>query len=54
MPLQSNFARSNLTFAEQEAIRSLSDNPDIVIKEADKGGFTVIMDKEDYEMQLNN
>ena len=38
----------NLTKEEKEGIRKLSSNKDLVIKPADKGGATVIIDKRDY------
>ena len=40
--------RYNLKLKERKAIKSLKDNPNIVIKPADKGGAIVIMNKEDY------
>ena len=49
---------SNLSRDELASIRSLKENRDIVIKPADKGGATVIMDREAYlkeaYRQLNN
>ena len=39
---------SNITSEERNAINSLSRNPDIIIKEADKGSAIVIMNTNDY------
>lgn len=48
---------SNLTPEEEQAIQSLRENEDIIIKPVDKGSVTVIMDKEQYvgeaDRQLN-
>ena len=50
--------RYNITKREKQALKSLNNNKDIVIKPADKGGAIVIWKKEDYikegERQLNN
>ena len=40
--------RRNLTMREITALRTLSRDTSRVIKPADKGGATVVMDKEDY------
>ena len=40
--------RHNITPAQRQTIRDLFSNPEIVIKPADKGGATVIWDKQDY------
>ena len=42
----------NLSQEERKALQELQDNKDIVIKEADKGGALVIMEKEFYEKKL--
>ena len=44
--------RNNLSFEERNAIRDLRSNSDIVIKNADKGSTTVIMNTKQkfYEM----
>ena len=47
-PIQSN-VKNNLTMQEQEALNILRTNSEIIIKEADKGGATIIMNKEDYK-----
>ena len=38
----------NLTVEEREALKSLRNDPSIIIKEADKGSAVVIWDREDY------
>ena len=43
-----NKFKKNLKKEEWQAIMTLSNNKDIVIKQADKGGNIVIMDKYDY------
>ena len=47
----------NLTKEEYKAIKSLKNNPDIIIKPADKGSAIVILDKQSYinegQRQLN-
>ena len=52
------FQRNNLTKREREALNRLSNNTDIIIKPADKGGATVIMNTKDYvkeaKRQLDN
>ena len=49
---------SNVSKEEWDAIRSLADDKNIVIKRADKGSCVVIWDRSDYvkeaEIQLNN
>ena len=44
---------SNLTKPEKQAIRSLQNNKNIIIKPADKGSATVIMNKKDYIDEAN-
>ena len=39
---------SNITKAELKALKNLQNNSNIIIKPADKGSSTVIMDKSDY------
>ena len=41
--------RENVTKQQREAIKRLSEDKSIVIKEADKGGSVVIMDSEHYK-----
>ena len=52
------FQRDNLNKRERVALKRLSSNKDIIIKPADKGGATVILDTGDYiaeaMRQLNN
>ena len=52
------YNRPNLTKEEREAIKSLSSDRSIVIKEADKGSAVVVWDREDYikeaERQLSD
>ena len=40
--------RSNLSRDEVSSLRELKNNTNIIIKPADKGGATVIMDREAY------
>ncbi|KAJ8305853.1 LOW QUALITY PROTEIN: hypothetical protein KUTeg_016398, partial [Tegillarca granosa] len=61
MPLNNdhNTKRNNLTKYESEALASLMNNDNIIIKEADKGGVVVVMDTvfyrdRIYEMLSNN
>ena len=52
------FQRDNLNKRERVALKRLSNNKDIIIKPADKGGATVILNTGDYiteaMRQLNN
>nr|XP_048685482.1 uncharacterized protein LOC125626461 isoform X2 [Caretta caretta] len=41
----------NLSHAEHNAIHSLRNNSDIIIKKADKGGAVIIMNKSEYEQE---
>ena len=45
--------RPNLKKSETKALRKLRNDTDIVIKPADKGSATVIMNKEDYIFEAN-
>jgi len=53
-----NSAKSNLTSLEKQSLETLKRNDSIIIKPADKGGATVIMNKDSYInealRQLNN
>ena len=42
------FQRNNLNKRERAALKRLRANPNIIVKLADKGGATVIFNKEDY------
>lgn len=52
------FQRNNLSKRERVALNRLSNNTDIIIKPADKGGATAIMNTKDYvkevKRQLDN
>ncbi|XP_060071249.1 uncharacterized protein LOC132551153 [Ylistrum balloti] len=45
--------RSNLSNKEKDALKSLSNDGNIVIKPADKGGAIVILNKEDYMQEIH-
>ena len=44
----------NISLAERNAIKSLANDQSIIIKEADKGGAVVIMDREHYKEIVEN
>ena len=44
--------KSNISKLEFEALKSLNSNPNIVVLKADKGGATVILNKEDYHNKM--
>lgn len=44
--------RRNLSKEELIALRSLNQNEDIVVLKADKGGATIILDREDYRKKM--
>ncbi|KAI0977934.1 hypothetical protein GJ496_003546 [Pomphorhynchus laevis] len=44
--------KTNISYAEKEAIRGLRDNSDLIISRADKGNCTVVMDKNDYNVKM--
>ena len=50
--------KKNLNKEEYQSIKSLKNNPDIIIKPADKGSAIVILDKDNYiaegERQLHD
>ena len=56
--VQSPLGYSNLSKEEWKAVRSLANDPNIVIKKADQGSCVVIWDRGDYimeaERQLND
>ena len=52
-PLEAQNTKQNLPRGQQEALRSLQKDDSIVIKEADKGGSVVIMDREYYKCKIN-
>ena len=45
---------SNLNASEQEALKTLRNDPTIIIKEADKGSAVVVWDREDYLKEADN
>ena len=46
--------KPNLSKMETEAIKTLANDISIVIKEADKGGATIIMDQSHYKDMVEN
>lgn len=46
-------SKQNLNIQEREAIKSLKQNSKLIIKQADKGSATVLMDKENYIFECN-
>lgn len=44
--------KNNLSHSERKALGELKNNPDIIIKQADKGGAICIMDKEFYASKI--
>lgn len=48
-----NDANSNITREQLAALTSLRNNPDIIIKPADKGSATVVMSKASYVTEIN-
>ena len=44
--------KSNISFSQRSALKALSEDQSIVIKEADKGGATVIMDRDYYQHKI--
>ena len=45
---------SNLTNEKKQAFGNLSKNKEIIIKHADKGNYTVVLDKSDYDSRIND
>ena len=54
LELQNNKTKPNLTKMENEAIKYLANDNSIVIKEADKGGATIIMDQANYKNMVED
>ena len=48
LAIDTKLGYSNLTREEKKALKSLKDDVDIIIKEADKGSAVVVWDREDY------
>ena len=44
--------KRNINTSEQKSLSSLANDSNIIIKQADKGGATVIMDKTFYQQQI--
>ena len=53
LPVNHSAAKSNITLTEQQALNSLRNNSDIIIKQVDKGGGIVIMDVSYYVAKVN-
>lgn len=51
--LKSKCPKSNLNKEGREALRSLRNNDKIVVLKVDKGGATVVLNKEDYIHKMN-
>ena len=49
-----NNKKQNLTEHESKAMKALKNDDKIIIKEADKGGATVIMDKQHYKEMVHS
>ena len=54
LALDTRLSYSNLTREERQAIKSLKEDPNIVIKSADKGSAVVVWDREDYLQEASN
>ena len=52
-PINHKAAKSNITPTEQQALNSLRNNNNIIIKQVDKGGGIVIMDVSYYVAKVN-
>ncbi|XP_053571570.1 uncharacterized protein LOC128661327 [Bombina bombina] len=50
---KNTYKDSNLTSQERKAIQTLKDDQSIVIRESDKGGNTVILNRKDYLIEAN-
>ena len=47
-------AKQNLTHSERKGLKELRNNPNIIIKEADKGGTVCIMDRSFYAQKMKD
>ena len=54
VPTEKSKIRRNITFTEQKSMSELANDETIIIKQADKGGATVIMDSKLYHEQIEN
>ena len=52
VPTEKSKIRRNITFSEQKSMSELANDETIIIKQADKGGATVIMDSKFYQEQI--
>ena len=52
VPTEKSKIRRNITFSEQKSMSELANDETIIIKQADKGGATVIMDRKFYQEQI--
>ena len=52
-PKEKQNIKRNISHAQRKALNDLKDDDDIIIKPADKGGATIIMDKNYYESEIN-
>ena len=52
VPSEKSKIRRNITFSEQKSMSELANDETIIIKQADKGGATVIMDRKLYQEQI--
>ena len=53
-PAEKSKVRRNINISERKSIKSLANAENIIIKQANKGGTTVIMTKEFYQKQIEN
>lgn len=44
--------KNNISYDQRQALKELQNNPNIIIKEADKGGAIVVMDREYYKEKI--
>ena len=49
-----HYSKPNLSKNEQNALKDLRNDRSIIIKEADKGGGVLIMDRDFYENKISN